>query len=547
MLSNLKIGTRLIVGFALMNFMVLWIGAAGLYNDLVFARSVVELGEKGSSAAGDVAKIENGVWQLRYGIAQYIAVPDPAARGAIVKDTAKWQVQIDDALRRLGASSNTTADERQAIAAFVENYRQYSDARPKWLQLYGEGKIEEAAEWRSKTILKTGADMVRALENLVDSQRKASNEAQQQAIASSETMRWLTIASVLVALGLGVFSAWILGRSITKPLRRAVRVTRQVADGDLTMRLEAGYRDEIGLLMQAMKDMNDSLAKVVGHVRVGTDTIATAAGQIAAGNQDLSARTEEQASALQETAAAMEQLTGTVKQNADNARQANRFTHSACDVAVKGGAMVEQVVETMDSINASSRKIVDIISVIDGIAFQTNILALNAAVEAARAGEQGRGFAVVAAEVRSLAQRSASAAKEIKALIDASVSRVQAGTQLVGQTGATMQEVVDSIKRVTTIMEEIAAASQEQTLGIEQVNQAIAQMDLVTQQNAGLVEQAASAAVALQEQAGGLVEAVSVFRLDADADAARVISESQQSSRKTVETLKGASRPALPA
>ena len=547
MLSNLKIGTRLIVGFALMNFMILWIGGAGLYNDTVFLARVAELGEKGASAASHVAKIENGVWQLRYGISQFIAVPDPASRAAIVKDTAKWQAQIDEALQRWSASPKITAGQRQAMAAFVESYRQYSDARPKWLQLYGEGRIEEAAEWRSSTILKTGAEMVRAVENLVDLQRKASDEAQREAVADSETVRWLTLASVAFAVGVGVFSAWVLGRSITNPLSKAVRMTRRVADGDLTLKLEERHRDETGLLMQAIKDMNDSLAKVVGHVRLGTDTIATAAGQIAAGNQDLSARTEEQASALQETAAAMEQLTGTVKQNAENARQANRFTHSACDVAVKGGAMVEQVVETMDSINASSRKIVDIISVIDGIAFQTNILALNAAVEAARAGEQGRGFAVVAAEVRSLAQRSASAAKEIKALIDASVSRVQAGTQLVGQTGATMQEIVDSIKRVTNIMEEIAAASQEQTLGIEQVNQAIAQMDLVTQQNAGLVEQAAAAAIALQEQAGGLVEAVRVFRLDADADAARVILEWQQSSRQAVQTLKGAGQPALPA
>jgi methyl-accepting chemotaxis protein len=260
--------------------------------------------------------------------------------------------------------------------------------------------------------------------------------------------------------------------------------------------------------------MRNSLARLVSQVRQGTDTIATASSQIAAGNQDLSSRTEEQASSLEETAASMEELTSTVKQNADNARQANQLAVSASSVAVKGGSVVAQVVDTMGAINASSRKIVDIISVIDGIAFQTNILALNAAVEAARAGEQGRGFAVVAAEVRNLAQRSASAAKEIKGLIDDSVSKVGEGSQQVAQAGRTMDEIVDSVKRVTDIMAEIQAASQEQTQGIGQINQAITQMDQVTQQNAALVEEAAAAAASLQEQAAGLSQVVSVFRLD---------------------------------
>jgi methyl-accepting chemotaxis protein len=249
-------------------------------------------------------------------------------------------------------------------------------------------------------------------------------------------------------------------------------------------------------------------------VRSGADTIATASSQIAAGNLDLSSRTEQQASALEETASSMEELTSTVKQNSDNARQAGQLAQSASDVAVKGGAEVAQVVDTMGSINASSKKIVDIIGVIDGIAFQTNILALNAAVEAARAGEQGRGFAVVATEVRNLAQRAASAAKEIKSLIDDSVDKVNIGAKLVDQAGATMQEIVGSIRRVTDIMGEITAASREQTEGIEQVNQAIIQMDETTQQNAALVEEAAAAAASLQDQAGNLVELVSVFKID---------------------------------
>jgi methyl-accepting chemotaxis protein len=271
-----------------------------------------------------------------------------------------------------------------------------------------------------------------------------------------------------------------------RPLGHAVTVAETVAAGDLSAQIVVESRDEAGQLMHALREMNASLAKVVGEVRMGTELIATASGQIASGNQDLSSRTEEQASSLEETAASMEELTSTVKQNADNARQANQLAVSASEVAVKGGSVVSQVVNTMGSINASSKKIVDIIGVIDGIAFQTNILALNAAVEAARAGEQGRGFAVVASEVRSLAQRSAAAAKEIKTLIGDSVEKVEEGSKQVAEAGRTMDEIVGSVRRVTDIMGEITAASQEQTSGIEQINQAISQMDQVTQQNAAL-------------------------------------------------------------
>jgi len=291
-------------------------------------------------------------------------------------------------------------------------------------------------------------------------------------------------------------------------------VANAVAKGDLTQRIEVRSQDEIGKLMQALKDMNESLSGIVGEVRNTTESITVASQEIAQGNADLSQRTEEQASSLEETASSMEELTSTVRQNAENAKQANQLATNASDVAVKGGKVVGDVVETMASISSSSKKIVDIISVIEGIAFQTNILALNAAVEAARAGEQGRGFAVVAGEVRNLAQRSAAAAKEIKGLIDDSVEKVDSGSRQVDQAGATMNEIVQAVKRVTDIMSEISAASQEQGAGIEQVNQAVVQMDEVTQQNAALVEEAAAAAEAMQGQAEVLMHAVSVFKLE---------------------------------
>jgi len=319
----------------------------------------------------------------------------------------------------------------------------------------------------------------------------------------------LVLTGLAVVAGTGI--AWFVTCSITGPVYAAVKIAKKVASGDLTSHIEVNSKDEMGELLQSLKEMNSSLQTIVSEVRSGTDNMAAASSQIASGNMDLSSRTEQQASSLEETASSMEELTSTVQQNADNARQANSLAQTASDVASRGGSVVSEVVDTMSSINESAKKIVDIISVIDGIAFQTNILALNAAVEAARAGEQGRGFAVVAAEVRNLAQRSASAAKEIKTLIGDSVEKVEAGTKLVDLAGTTMQEVVDSVRRVTDVISEITAASQEQSTGIEQINYAITEMDNVTQQNAALVEEAAAAAGSLQEQASKLAHVVSVF------------------------------------
>ena len=323
----------------------------------------------------------------------------------------------------------------------------------------------------------------------------------------------LTILILTVIAGLlSGLVGYLATHSITKPLIEAVAIAKKVADGDLSSAIEVKTHDETGQMMDALKHMNDSLQKIVHDVRAGTDSISTSSAEIANGNMDLSSRTEVQAASLEETASSMSELTSTVKQNAENAVQANKLATKASEVAVRGGSVVQHVVDTMGAINDSSRKIVDIISVIDGIAFQTNILALNAAVEAARAGEQGRGFAVVASEVRSLAQRSAAAAKEIKTLIGDSVEKVKEGSNLVEQAGVTMEEVVMSVKRVTDIMGEIMSASNEQSTGIAQINQTIMQMDETTQRNAALVEEAAASAASMQDQAAILARSVSVFK-----------------------------------
>jgi methyl-accepting chemotaxis protein-1 (serine sensor receptor) len=397
----------------------------------------------------------------------------------------------------------------------------YGDATKRFAQ---DALVPAVAALRANDYKETQRVIVEKIRPLFDASRDAgkalvnfqitdAKSVFEAASARFHTTRNISIAAIVLGLALAVWLGWMLMQSIVQPLQQAVSIADGIAQGDLEQSIVTHGSDEVANLMRSLSAMQTSLASVVTTVRQGSEGVATASAQIASGNHDLSSRTESQASALEQTAASMEELSSTVKQNADNARQANQLAMSASSVAIKGGEVVGEVVETMKGINDASRKIADIISVIDGIAFQTNILALNAAVEAARAGEQGRGFAVVASEVRSLAGRSAEAAKEIKTLISASVERVEQGTALVDQAGSTMQEVVSSIRRVTDIMGEISAASQEQSTGVAQVGEAVTSLDHTTQQNAALVEEMAAAASSLSSQAGELVQAVSVFKL----------------------------------
>ena len=513
-LKNMKIGKRLGLGFGVMLTLTVVITVIALMKLSAVAsasRDMMEVPVAKERLISDWSKY------ISIAVVRTIAISKSTDAGLatfFLADAAASSRASTEILKKVEPLL-LTQEEKDLFQKLMDQRKQYSAHRDNVMKLKAAGSAEEAARELDEKFIPIANQYRDMATELLNLQRKYLDEkgAEIAAIQASSRMQLIVLAASV--LGLGVLCAWLLTASITRPMQQAVSAARRVASGDLTGTIVVTSKDEAGELLQALADMNGNLLRIVTQVRSGTETIATASSEIAAGNLDLSSRTEQQASSLEETASAMEELTSTVKQNADNARQANQLAITAADVAVKGGSVVSQVVETMSSINEASRKVVDIISVIDGIAFQTNILALNAAVEAARAGEQGRGFAVVATEVRSLAQRSAAAAREIKDLIGDSVSKVGIGTGLVGQAGKTMEEVVASIRRVTDIVAEISAASNEQSAGIEQVNQAIAQMDQVTQQNAALVEQAAAASESMHEQSQQLIRAVSEFRLGA--------------------------------
>ena len=511
-LGDMKIGARLGAGIAVSAALLaatVWIGVARMGDVKASLDRIAEDSVPKIVAAKNVK--DN--MRARALLARNVVLLDEpeAIRKAVERlgEVRAEYVKIDKLLQERMRSPEGKAGLARLEAA-VATLQQPTD---RVVELGAANKNAEATKVLMTEVAPLQAKAIEAADEFATQQVKDA-EVDQAAAARAyaqgvQLMIALGVAAVAMLCGLG----WLLVRSITRPLHQAVGIARAVADGDLSQQFDASGQSETSQLLAALKAMQTNLAQVVGNVRQNAEGVATASAQIAEGNNDLSGRTEEQASALEQTAASMEELSSTVKQNADNARQANQLAQSAAVVAVKGGDVVGEVVHTMKEINDSSKKITDIISVIDGIAFQTNILALNAAVEAARAGEQGRGFAVVASEVRSLAQRSAEAAKEIKTLISASVERVEQGTSLVDQAGVTMQEVVASIKRVTDIMGEISAASSEQAAGVSQVGEAVTQMDQATQQNAALVEESAAAAESLKAQAHQLVGAVAVFRL----------------------------------
>ena len=517
MFKHITIKTRLIFVIAFLAAELIVGAVVGIVNLGTANAELKNLYDNRLVALSQISRVMQLITASQMNVAKAVSAPEAAQRDALLAEIDANMGAVSSTWKAYEATELTT-DEAALAAKFVE-------ARTTFL---AKGLHPVIAALRAGDTARAGqlltGDMSRLFvpvsslgNQLIDLQNRVAKADYEHSQSTYELVRLVCLAGLAFGLVMAALIGWLLIRAIVRPIERAVEIAGAVAAGDLTQKIEVDSRDETGRLLQALKDMNTSLVNIVTQVRGGTDTIATASGEIAAGNLDLSSRTEQQAGSLEETASSMEELTSTVKQNSDNARQANVLAASAQQVAGKGGEVVEQVVKTMGAINSSATRIVDIIAVIDGIAFQTNILALNAAVEAARAGEQGRGFAVVAGEVRNLAQRSAAAAREIKGLIDDSVEKVHHGSELVDQAGATMAEIVQSVGRVTDIMAEITAASQEQTAGIEQINGAVTQMDEVTQQNAALVEQASAAAQSLQEEALALAQAVGTFRIDAGA------------------------------
>ena len=541
-LTSLRIGPRLAGAFALLIAIALALGLFIVGQMASLSDSLTDVGADRLPKVkllDEMTELTNTqARQLR----NMLILDDKAEIARSLEDVRSTRDRMTRAMETLDPlltipEARRMLDESKALRAG------YGTAVDRFLTLYAEGKMAEAKAVLVKDVRERQVEYFAKVEAMKEFQIKMIGKAIEDGQHQYVNARNLTLGLLAGMVVLAVLLGLAITRSITRPLNEAVRLADAVAAGDLTVQVHAQGRDEVAALMSALQRMVAQLSQIVGHVRSGTDEIGTASTQIATGNQDLSSRTEEQASNLQQTAASMEQLTASVQSNANASKQANQLAASASEVAVRGGQVVGQVVETMGQIEASSKRIAEIITVIDGIAFQTNILALNAAVEAARAGDQGRGFAVVAGEVRSLAQRSAQAAREIKSLIVDSVERVNAGSTQVREAGETMDAIVAQVKRVTDLIGEINSSTLEQSSGITQVNDAVTQLDQVTQQNAALVEESAAAADSLRQQAQQLAQAVAVFRIATDA-AHGVAAEVMQ--RREPGAIKASSRPAAP-
>jgi methyl-accepting chemotaxis protein len=518
---ELRIASKLHASFAVVLGLTVFLGLFSLTQLEKVNHTSTELQDHWMPGTRVLLELKASLIQLRAEELEHILAADDVKMRTHEKRMGELLDKIA-AARQEYERLPSLPEEKGIYIEFAKLWDEYKTEHDNVVKLSGENKKNEAIIFNRGPLARVYGELREHIEQLAKINIDGSAVASRTGVEVYRHSQVWVAVMLGGAITLGLLFAFTIARTIARPLQEAVRIARRVADGDLQVEIEAASRDETGQLLEALKDMNSSLTRIVTQVRAGSETIAMSCAEIVNGNQDLSYRTEQQAASLQETASSMEEMTSTVTQNAENAKQANRLAAAASEVAVKGGKVVSDVVKTMDGISESARKIVDIIGVIDSIAFQTNILALNAAVEAARAGEQGRGFAVVAAEVRNLAQRAAGAAHEIKALIDNSVERVEVGTRLVGQAGSTIAEVVESVQRVGAIVAEISAASQEQSLGIQDINKAVAEMDQMTQQNAAMVEEAAAAAGTLQNQAGQMVELVRVFKLrDEDGGAAR--------------------------
>jgi len=511
-INNLRIGQRLAIGFGVVISLLVLLAGLSYTRLASLDREMGALIHLRYANTVSANAIKADVNEATRGMLSVLVMSDPDQVRKELENARLKSANAGAAVANL-ARSTSDAEGARILASLAAIQRKFLPAQDSFSKLVLEERKDEAMVKFMFSLRPQQTRYFEQLDKFIAYQNAAMTAAGDAAsgVTRRTQLLVLILASVAAIISLGV--AWLATRSIVRPLRHVVSIARRVADGDLTSEIRVNTRDETGQMMGALRHMNDSLQRIVADVRVSTDAMASSSSQIASGNIDLSSRTEQQAASLGQTADAMRELTDTVQQNADNARQANTLAAQASSVAQRGGAVVAQVVDTMGSITASSQRIVDIIGVIDSIAFQTNILALNAAVEAARAGEQGRGFAVVASEVRSLAQRSAAAAKEIKGLIGDSSDKVREGSLLVEQAGATMRDVVDSVRRVTDIMAEITAASAEQSAGIAQVSRNVVDMDHSTQENAALVEEAAAAAASMQEQAEQLARAVSIFKL----------------------------------